>query len=78
MDPISSFGASDVLRPKNIAAYTKPDFPLPPFLSINRMGDGLVGLTVRDVAGVQSQITITDEAWSGVVQQIKENEDGHD
>lgn len=61
----------------NIAAYTKPEHPLPPFLSINRMGDGLVGVTIRDVAGVQANITITEDAWGGVVEQIKEDDNGH-
>lgn len=61
----------------NIAAYTKPDVPLPPYLSINRMGDGLVGVTVRDIVGVQANLTLTEDAWSGVVEQIKEDENGH-
>ena len=58
---------------RNIAAFTKADFPIPPYISINRMGDGLVNIQVRDAVMNVSTLSLSEDDWRELARHIAED-----
>jgi hypothetical protein len=58
---------------RNIAAHTKADFPIPPYISINRMGDGLVNIQVRDAVMNVATLSLPEDDWLELARQISED-----